>query len=41
MGREISHLAFAVPARILGSIEIKWGSALNEVGYYENTLEKG
>ena len=30
MLRQISHLVFVVSARILGSIEIKWGSALNE-----------
>ena len=28
--REICHLAFVVPARILWSIEIKWGTALSE-----------
>ena len=41
MGRQISQLAFVVPARILGSIEIKWRAALSEIGYCKNTLEKG
>ena len=29
MGRQISYLALAAPARILGSIEIKWGISFN------------
>ena len=27
IGRQISYLALVAPARILGSIEIKWGSS--------------
>ena len=38
---QISHLAVVVSARILENIEIKWGSASNEIDQYENTLEKG
>ena len=41
MGKQISYLALVAPARIMGSIEIKWGSALNEISYCENTLENG
>ena len=40
-GRQIFYLALVAPARILESIEIKWGLALNERGYCENTLGNG
>ena len=41
MGKQISQLVFVIPTRILGSIQIKWGSNLNEIDYCENTLGKG
>ena len=43
MGKQISYLASVALARILGSIEIKWGTHFkwDTVGCCKNTLGNG